>query len=166
MANSAAARPRSWHNDGSLTDLDRRMLAHVEGLYGPVAKPAPREERPAREAAARARHRTLGLAFRTLLLSALAVLVVSASPYAARVRDWADSVPFLSAMTSEDAALDSLRPKCVESRAELVAAATVVAASSGRPRRELLVAVNRRLSSETRESWPAVCRAFLGSPNP
>ena len=142
------------------------MLAYVEGLYGPVAKPAPRDEGAARPAAARARRRTLSLALRTLVLCALAVLVVSASPYATRVRDWADSVPFLSAMTSEDAALDSLRPKCVESRAELVAAATQIAALSGRPRRELLVTLNRGLSSETRESWPVVCRAFLGSPRP
>src|SRR2546425_6502379 len=113
------------------------MLAHVEGLYGPVAQPALRDQTPARKAAGRTRGRTLALALRTLLLSALAVLAVSASPYAARVRDWADTVPFISALTSEDAALDALRPKCAESRAELLAAATQIAAFSGRPRREL-----------------------------
>ena len=142
------------------------MLEHVEGLYGPLAEVAQPDQRPAREAADRARHRSFVLALRTLLLCALAVLAVSASPYAAQVRDWAGTVPFLSALITEDAALDALGPKCVESRAQLVAAATQIAAFSGRPRRELLVTLNGGLSSQTRESWPVACRAFLGAPRP
>ncbi len=68
-----------------LTDIDRRMLAHLQDLYGPPQR-APAVARPAR--AGRARRHTVGLLIRTSVLVGAAVLLVAGTEPGKTMSGW------------------------------------------------------------------------------
>ena len=143
------------------------MLAQLEALYGPAGRAAQNSGPIVLGFARRARRSSLALAIRTLVLTGLAIFALWATPQGDAIRgSMVTAVPFLFGQPSEDVILDSLRPKCIETRAQLVNAAVETEASSWRTRRDLLLKLDGKLSSETRGAWPVVCRALLASFDP
>src|SRR2546425_12820024 len=96
MGSSAAARARSWRQDRSLTELDRRMLAQLEALYGPAGRAAQNSGPIVLGFARRARRSSLALAIRTLVLTGLAIFALWATPQGDAIRgSMVTAVPFL-----------------------------------------------------------------------
>jgi len=81
----AARRLPSNVMDTPLTQTDRRILARLEGLYGPVRRATAAVDRPA--IAARGR-RSIGLLVRTVLLAGAAVRLVNGTEPGRTMTGW------------------------------------------------------------------------------
>ena len=82
---AAARRSPSHVMDKPLTETDRRILARLEGLYGPPRRVTPTAERPA--IATRDRG-SIGLLVRTVLLAGAAVLLVTGTEPGRTMSGW------------------------------------------------------------------------------
>jgi len=156
------AKPRSWRDDASLTEVDRLLLANVEALYGPPARNADPQASP------RTRRLRRGPPFaRTLLLALVAGALFYAAPQGRAAYQWAiDTVTALGHPVTEDIVLERLAPKCRESRTDLLAAADRVTQRSSRLRYEALMELDKTLSPESRAAWPVTCATILDSQSP